>query len=77
MSVVGGDLRGAEVGGFFELVEGGLFFGGFRAFVRVTWESRVVDCSGLRVSSGFSVKAAQVNSGLACYDSGTGEGEDG
>jgi hypothetical protein len=33
LSVVGCDLGGAEVGGFFELVEGGLFFGRFRAFV--------------------------------------------
>lgn len=77
LSVVGGDLGCAEVGGFFELVEGGLFFGRFGALVRVPWESRVVGCSGLRVSSGFSVNAAQVNSGLTCYDSGAGEGEDG
>lgn len=77
LSVVSCDLGCAEVGGFFELVEGGLFFGGFRAFVRVTWESRVVGCSSLRVSSGFSGNAEQVNSGLTCYDSGAGEGEDG
>ena len=79
LSVVGGDLRGAEVGGFFELVEGGLFFGRFGAFVRVAWEARIVGCSSLslRVSSGFSVNAAQVSLRLTCYDSGAGEGEDG